>query len=228
MLKRTQSPKKLEKDWFSFSVPLAMIVGGDYLALRLLYRLEPESTAFAMLGKMMDVAEKSLKLFVVVMQKSPAALTDVKGGFGHNVERLRSVAASFNPAFDEADVLSLSRSLNDNSGKLYQQIRYGSEETTEGFSAEPALLMPVIDKIFYQSFAGMPPGDRRMMFCASPIKALIQRLGHDQTRNPELLSAALKHSNTYFDRLVELCVQIDSEEMEIRAAYERMVARTAV
>jgi len=216
MLKKKQTPTKIEKDWFSFSIPLSTIASHDYIALRLLYYIEPATTAFAILSKMLDVAEKSLKLFVTVMEKSPTALSAAREDYGHNIQKLCAQAAIHNKAFNDPDVLAFSADLNDKSGKLYQFIRYGSETTSEEYSAKPRLILPVIDKIFFESLIGLPAHNRRLFVLSSPIALLVNASPADQTRNPALVIEALRHSNAYFDLFSKIASEFDAE-------YKKMI-----
>lgn len=211
MLTRKQSAQKNEKDWFYFSSPLAITLVSDYIALRLLYRLEPLTTAITVLGKALDVAEKSLKLFVMVSTKSPTALSSVRADYGHNIEKLRAVAAKYDTVFDEAPIRAFSRDLNDKSGKLYQHVRYGSEETTDGFEVNLAALMPVVDRIFVQSVLKLPEADRKLLFFVSPLKHLVRGSHFDQTQNRAVVLDSLRYQNAEFSAFETLCEQLDTE-----------------
>lgn len=211
MIKRTPAAQKSEKDWFYFSSGLSIGLVSDYIALRLLYRLEPLTTAMVVLGKTLDVAEKSFKLFLAVSSKTPTALTSARTDYGHNIEKLRAAAARYDVVFDENAIKGFARDLNDKSGKLYQHIRYGSEETTDGFEANTDAIMPVIDRIFVQSILRLPVADRRLLFFVSPIKNLIRGSHFDQTQNPELVLDALRWNNAEFPALELFCEQLDVE-----------------
>jgi len=211
VLKRKQSAQKQEKDWFYFSSALTVTLVSDYIALRLLYRIEPLTTATVVLSKALDVAEKSLKLFVTVSSKTPTALSSARSDYGHNIERLRAAAAGYAPMFDEDLIKAFARDLNDRSGKLYQQVRYGSEETTEGFEANLATIVPVIDRIFVQSVLRLPVEERKLLFFVSPLKHLVRCSHFDQTQNRELVLDALRWQNAEFPAFEALCEQLDAE-----------------
>jgi hypothetical protein len=211
VLKRTKSAEKQERDWFHFSNMLSIMVASDYIALRILYRLEPLTTATAILGKALDVVEKSLKLFVTVSSKTPTALSSARTEYGHNIEKLRAAAARYNPVFDEAPIKTFAIDLNDSSGKLYQLVRYGSEETTDGFETNLAAVMPVIDRIFVQSVLRLPVNERKVLFFVSPLKHIIRGSRFDQTQNRGLVLDALRWQNAEFTSFEEFCEQLDAE-----------------
>ncbi len=211
MISRKQSAEKIEKDWFYFSAGLALTVVSDYIALRLLFRLEPYTTATVILTKALDVAEKSLKLFVSVSSKTLTALSSARSEYGHNIEKLRSAAAAYDAVFNEDEIKLFAQDLNDKSGKLYQLVRYGTEETSEGFEANFATLIPVIDRIFFQAIHNLPESERKLLFFVSPLKNLVQGSRFDQTLNRELVLEALRWHNREFAAFEALCNQLDEE-----------------
>ena len=101
--------------------------------------------------KMVEVAEKSLKLFVTVNKKSDKALSEA-GKYGHNVEELRKVSCAFNLVFNDEDIKHFTKDLCEAGGELYQYLRYGSQKTTEGMTSNLEILIPVIDKIFLNHY----------------------------------------------------------------------------
>jgi hypothetical protein len=173
------------------------------------------TTAHAVLGKALDVAEKSLKLYVTVCSKSKTALSSARTDYGHDIEKLRAAAATYSSVFDEESIRNFARDLNDKSGKLYQQVRYGSEETTDGLQADLGAIVPVIDRIFIQSILLLPTEERKLLFFSSPLKQLVRNSRFDQTLNREQVLRALRHENAEFGALEELCVQLDSHHEEL-------------
>ena len=57
----------------------------DYSSVRILLHVEPQVTSFTLLHKRVDVAEKSLKLYLATVKKSENALSGAKD-LGHNVD----------------------------------------------------------------------------------------------------------------------------------------------
>lgn len=76
---------------------------------------------------MVEVAEKSLKLFITINNKSTTALSDSMTIYGHNIKKLRIESASFNNTFDDADIKEVTKELCDRGGEFYQFLRYGSQ-----------------------------------------------------------------------------------------------------
>lgn len=215
MLKRKQTPQRQDKDWFMFSASLMLHVCSDYIAVRTLYQLEPLTTAPTLLVLMLDVVEKSLKLHLAVQTKTQNALSEMSSTYGHNVESLRAACAKFSAVFDDPDVRAFTKDLNDRDGKLYQQLRYGSQQTTDGFSTALGDLLPVVDKIFVRSILLLPEDSRRLLFFASPLKSLLVRSNFDQTRNPRLIVDLLRAGNDHYEDLLHYSERIDREHTEL-------------
>lgn len=192
----------------------------DYIAVRLLYYLEPLTTAPTILPKALDVAEKALKLHLAVQTKTSTALSDARTEYGHNVEKLRAACAKCHPIFDDPDICAFTRDLNDRHGKLYQFLRYGAQETTEGYAANLGLLVPVIDKIFCKSLLLLPEHDRRLLVFSSLVKCLITGSRFDQTHSRDLVISALRMRNAFYDELAEYCRYLDEEHAELVAQFE--------
>jgi hypothetical protein len=197
-----------------FSAGLMLRVSSDYVAMRVLYQLEPLTTASSIVVLMLDVVEKSLKLHLSVQTKTKKALSEMSTLYGHNIESLRSECAKFSPIFNDADVRAFTKDLNDRDGKLYQQLRYGAQQTTAGFSTSLDKLLPVVDKVFVRSILLLPEDSRRMLLSGSPVRLLLGRSNLDQTQNPELVLALLKRGNAHFDDLLCHSTEIERELTE--------------
>ncbi len=211
MLTRKQSSQRQEKDWFFFSTGLMLHVSSDYIAMRTLYQLEPLTNMPTIVVLMLDVVEKSLKLHLAVQTQTATALSDMRSSHGHNIESLRSACAGFTPLFNDPDIRAFTKDLNDRDGKLYQQLRYGSQETTIGFKATPGLLLPVVDKVFIQSILLLPDNWKKMLLQSSPLHLLLARSPMDQTRHPEQIIELLALGNHHFSALKNDCQRIADE-----------------
>ena len=218
-LERKQKSQKKEADWFYFSAPLMNVVCSDYISLRLLYFLEPLTTSFTILPKMVEVAEKSLKLYVLVNNKSKTALTDSRSYYGHNIEKLRLESASFNSIFDDNDIKQFTRYLSDRGGSLYQFLRYGSQETTDGMSANLEKLIPIIDKIFFKSLILLPEPERKLLNFVCILKSLLTQSNFDQSQYKELLIKSLTVNNEFINEYLELCKKLDEDHKALRESF---------
>ena len=210
-----------------FSSGLMLRVSSDYISMRLLHLLEPLTCMPTIAVTMIDVAEKSLKLHLAVHTQTVAALADMGSKYGHNLEALRNACARFSPAFAEDDVRAFTKHLNDRDGKLYQQLRYGAQKTTDGFKTNLSSLRPVVDKIFCESVLGLPEAIRKVLVYSSPIKQLLVRSNLDQSRHPIELIDALRRDNAYFDRLNEYCHRIETEQAALLVAVHAAKAPEA-
>jgi hypothetical protein len=220
MLKRTPAPQRQERDWFQFSSGLMHSLCSDYIAVRLLYSLEPLTTAMTILPKMLDVVEKALKLHLAVQTQTPTALADARAGYGHNLEKLRAACAQYEPAFDHPDIQALTKDLNDKDGKLYQHMRYGSQETTIGWQTNLVLLLPVVDRVFAHSLLLLPAPHRQFLLFCSSLKNLVTRSRFDQTRNPDQLIELLARENPFFGEFVTVFEALDREHEELSAQLQ--------
>jgi hypothetical protein len=208
---RQQSPQRVETGWFDFTMKLKVILISDFLALRLLYRLEPLTTGMTILVKMVEVVEKSLKFNVATLERRCDTLTLMTTEFGHNIEKLRGSAASHNPVFAEADICAFTAQLDNKSGALFQTLRYGSEKTTTGFAADIDELMPVVEKIFYNSLLSLPDGDNKIANIYNLIYCLLFDI-HDQTEDRERLLSALRDGSAYFGEYEAYCRELHPVE----------------
>jgi hypothetical protein len=164
---------------------------------------------------MVEVAEKALKVYFTVNKKSNSALPESRRDYGHNIEKLRSESSSFNAAFDDEDIKHFTRDLSGRGGALYQYLRYGAEETTDGITANIKNLMPVIDKIFFKSLLLLPERDRHLLNFTCTLKSLVTGSKFDQSQNRELLLTAVKSDNQYIDEYIEYCVHLDKHHKNI-------------
>src|ERR1035437_3268188 len=201
MLTRKPTAQPQEKNWFMFSAGLMIRVSSDYIAMRLLHQLEPLTCAPTICVTMLDIVEKSLKLHLAVQTQAEDALAVMSTKYGHNVEALRDACAAHTPIFAEDDVRAFTRDLNDRDGKLYQQLRYGSQKITSGFQTNPSTLRPVVDKIFCEAILQLPEHIRKALVYSSPIQHLLVGSSLDQSRHQVELVEALRIDNAYFDRL---------------------------
>lgn len=215
MLTRKKESQKIEKDWFIFSSQLFFHLCSDYIALRLLYYLEPLTTASSILVKIVDVAEKSLKLYLSVQNKSNTALSDSRQNYGHDIEKMRIESTKYDTVFDDEDIKMFSKDLYGKRGEFYQYLRYGSQETTQGMSANLGQIMPVVDKIFFKSILLLPENERRLLNFTSLLKNLLTRSRFDQSQNPNLLLSALQKDNLYVNEYIEYCHFLDKEHEKL-------------
>jgi len=220
VLERKSSPAKMDKDWFMFSSGLMMSLCSDYISMRLLYQLERFTTAPTILIKMIEVAEKSMKLFVTINSKTKTALSDSKSIYGHSIEKLRKESSQYSKVFEGADICEFTSDLNDKNGALYQYLRYGSQETTDGMNANLDHLLPIIDKIFFSSLLLLPEGDKRVLNFTSLIKNLLTSSQFDQTFNKELLKEAILRDNIHAQEYLAYCINLDIDHQKMIQSFQ--------
>ena len=81
----------------------------DYIAVRILYWLEPFTTGMTVVPKMLDVVEKALKLHLAVQTQTKTALSDARSEYGHNLEKLRAACAQYEKAFDHPEIQAFTK-----------------------------------------------------------------------------------------------------------------------
>jgi hypothetical protein len=220
VLERKPTAQKVEKNWFMFASGMMNSLASDYISMRILYCLEPLTTAPTTLLKMIEIAEKSLKLFISVHTKTEKALSDSKTKYGHNIEKLRNECASIEPVFADPDICEFTSDLNDKTGILYQYLRYNAQETTDGFSANLYYLIPIIDKLYFSAIMLLPENDRRTLNFTSTLKNLLTDSQFDQSQNKDLLKQVVFHDNQYAPIYLEYCRQIDDEHRKLIEQFE--------
>jgi hypothetical protein len=171
---------------------------------------------------MIEIAEKSLKLFISVHTKTERALSDSKTKYGHNIEKLRNECASIEPVFNDQDICEFTSDLNDKTGILYQFLRYNAQETTDGFSANLDLLVPIIDKLYFSAIMLLPEHDRRTLNFTSTLKNLLTDSMFDQSLNKDLLKQVVFHNNHYAAQYLEYCRTMDDEHKKMIEQFEAM------
>ena len=218
ILNRKKSSEKKEQYWSMFSTWLLRIACSDYISLRLLYFLEPYTTNPTILPKILEVAEKSFKFYLTVNKQSSTPVTDARK-WGHNIEKLRFESSQFNDDFNDPDIISFTKNLNDNKGEFYQYFRYGTHETTEGYNANLFHLINVIDKIFFKSILSIPERHKQFFNFLTPMKTLVTKSRFDQTQNFDLLMSALSVHNEYLADYISYCHKIDEEHEKLMTLF---------
>jgi hypothetical protein len=227
MIKRKPSPTRIDQHWFVFASNLLRHATSDYIALRVLSATERLVTFPTCAVLALDIAEKALKMHLAVRTESKTALSEMRSNFGHNIEAIRHKAAAFEPTFAEPDILAFTKDLNDKDGKLYQALRYGSQETTEGWSIDLAKLLPVVDKIFCKSILQLPTDRRKLLFGHSVLRYLLTGSPIAQSTNPAYLLAVLSQGNPYISELLGIAIaQADEDRafLEDLARFEEAAA----
>jgi hypothetical protein len=186
--------------------------------MRMLYRIGRPTTIPTICVMMIGIVEKSLKLYLAVQSQTATALSDMRT-YGHNVESLRCACAKFHSLFDDTDIRGFTKHLNDPDGKLLQKLRYGSQETSNGFSTNIGTLLPVVDKVFVQSILLLPDELRKLLVCTSSIKLLVTRSPVDQSQYPEQTIEILTHGNAHFPLLIDYCQRLKLEEDELISKF---------
>jgi hypothetical protein len=204
---------KFETNWYMFVNPLYSKLCADYISLKLLFYLEPITVMQTSLQLQIEILEKILKLYWLAQKQSMTALADAMA-HQHNIEELRKECLKYDPFFDEKDIKELTKHLNDKSGIIFQKARYGTEKTNSGLSANTALIMPVIDKVFFKTLMLLPKHVQGTLNYISPIRRLIESDQFDQSQNRELLLSALKNNNPILDEYIASYKKLDQEHEE--------------
>ena len=212
--KKNHSGKK-DKNWFMFAMGLSHHLFSDYISLKLISQLEPLTFAPTNFVCMVEVVEKSFKLFLAMHEKLDNALSHYSSDYGHNIEKLRARAEKFDKIFADKDVKQFTKPFDDKSGALYQHLRYGSQKVIEGFKTKPGQLIPIVDKIFYNCILHLEENDKKMINSSSSLYFMITKSQFDQSNNRELLLQFVQFNNPYYTEYVKYCETLEQERKKI-------------
>jgi len=214
MLRRKKTSQPVKKDWFYFSAGLFLPLCSDYVAGRLLYFLEPHTAFHAIVTKLIEVAEKGMKFHVSIWRNADDALSEAKEEFGHNLEKTRKECAKYAREFEHEDVCRLTSELNDRKGTLYQYLRYGSEQTTDGGEFDLQSTLQAVDRIYFGAVLTIPDGPKTLFNSNSPLKHLLMGSQFDQSKNRSLVLRALRWRNQHLESYEAYCRKLDHERGE--------------
>jgi hypothetical protein len=183
----------------------------DYISLKFNFHFETLTLAPTNVTKMVEVVEKSLKLFLAFQEQPEEALSYFSNEYGHNLEKLRRKAESYDCIFEDGDIKQFTKPFDDRAGNLYQKLRYGSHTKIEGFKTNLNSLMPIVDKIFFNSIFRLDENWRKMLIGDSILYFLITNSNLSQSNNPELLLQAIRINNPYLEEFTNYCNEIKKE-----------------
>ncbi|MBU4304010.1 MAG: hypothetical protein KJ893_00065 [Candidatus Omnitrophica bacterium] len=215
VIHKKNTSKKKDKNWFTFAMGLSHHLFSDYISLKFIYQSEPLTFAPTNFVGMVEVVEKSFKLFLAMQEKLGNSLSHYSSNYGHNIEKLRAQAEKFNKIFADEDVKQFTRVFDDKSGALYQHLRYGSQQTIEGFKTKLGQLIPIVDKIFYNCILRLEENDKKMINSSSLLYFMITKSQFDQSSNRELLLQAVQLNNSYYTEYVRYCETLEQEQKKI-------------
>lgn len=223
----TKSTKqKQDESWFIFGSCLSQHLFSDYICLRFNFYFERIAFVQPNVVKMVEVVEKSLKLYLTFQEKKEKSLSYFSSDFGHSLEKLRSKAETFNPLFSELDIVSFTKPFDDKAGNLFQKLRYGSHGTVEGFKANPDALMKTADKVFFGVLLALEEPWRKMLIGNSTLYFLMVNSESSQCNNRELLIQSLQIDNPYFQTFANVCNEIKNEQDLINSAITNQTVQS--
>jgi hypothetical protein len=212
VIQKTNTSKKEDKNWFMFAMGLNHHLFSDYISLKLLSQIEPTISIPTRFVTMVELVEKSLKLFLAMHEKLDNSLTHYSSKYGHSIEKLRFQAEKFNDVFASTDVKEFTCPFDDKSGALYQHLRYGSQEKIAGFSTNLGQLMPIVEKIFYNCILRHSEADKKMVNNSSLLFHLITHSHLDQSLNPDFSLKAIQANNHYFAEYAAYCETLCNDQ----------------
>lgn len=215
MINKKNTNSKKEVDWFFFSTGLSHRLYSDYLQMKLCYMLEPLTLIPSNFVNMVEVVEKSFKIFLALKFEKDNTLSYFSEQYGHNLEKMRQDACQFNSIFEDKDIISFTKVFNDKAGQLYQELRYGSQKNIDGFSTRLSLLLPTVEKIFYTCIHDHDDDKRKMLSNSSLLFFLMTNNICDQSINKELLLAAIKYQNEYYTKYEDYYKKLKVENDEL-------------
>ena len=210
--------QKQDESWFIFGSSLSQHLFSDYICLRFNFYFERIAFVQPNVVKMVEVVEKSLKLYLTFQEKKEESLSYFSSDFGHSLEKLRSRAETFNSLFSALDIVNFTKPFEDKSGNLFQKLRYGSHVSVEGFNANPDALMKTADKVFFGVVLALEEPWRKMLIGNSTLYFLMVNSEFLQCNNRELLIQSLQVDNPYFQAFADICNEIKNERDLINLA----------
>jgi hypothetical protein len=222
MIKKKKTSSNKEVNWFFFSTGLSHCLYSDYLQMKLCYMLEPLTLIPSSFVNMVEVVEKSFKIYLALKFEKDDTLSYFSEQYGHNLEKMRRDACQFNSIFEAEDIISFTKVFDDKSGQLYQELRYGSQKNIDGFSTRLCLLLPTVEKIFYICTHDHDDNKRRMINNSSFLFFLITNNTLDQSQNKELLLQAIKYKNEYFTKYEDYYKKLQEENDELMQKFNKM------
>lgn len=220
VIHKQNTSEKKDKNWFMFAMGLSHHVFSDYVSLKLNFQLETLAFAQTNLVGMVEVVEKSLKLHLAMKERLENSLSHYSSNYGHNIEKLRLKAVTYNQVFDESDIKQFTKPFDDKKGALYQHLRYGSQQNIDGFKTHLGELMPIVEKIFFSSILRLEDIDKKMVNNSSLLCNLIINNQFHQSRNRDLLLNAVQSNNPYFTEYEEYCWELENERRIMTKAIE--------
>ena len=212
VISKTQSSEKKDSNWFEFAMGLCIRLFSDYVSLKLLSKIEPTISIPTRFVMMIEIVEKALKLHLTMHEKLDHSLSHYSDVYGHNIEKLRAKAETYNEIFADADVKQFAKPFDDKAGALYQHLRYGSQKNINGFSTNLGVIMPIVEKIFYNCILRLEENDKKLVNNSSLLFSLITGSQLDQSYNREFLLEAVKLDNPYYNEYADYCKMLDHEQ----------------
>lgn len=220
MQKRPAQPSGGDEHWFGFASALNLYCASDYIALRLMCVFEPFATTPTIYVKMIEVIEKALKVFISVRSESPTAISDARFKYGHNLKKLRESAGQYEAVFNDQDICDLTQYFNDNGGRYFQHLRYGSGMTiTEPRTVDLKKALDVVDKIYFKSLILIPDHYRRMFLETNFVKHVFFESFVQKNMNLPPLKTALLKDNQYINEFIKCCEEMEKSKkmMQVQA-----------
>ena len=140
---RKDSPQKRETGGFIFGMGLRHHIFSDYACLKILSQSEGWSLMPTYAAIAIELVEKSFKLYLSFKERRNDALSYYSKKFGHNLEKLRQKSEYYNPIFSDERFKKITEPFNDRSGRFFQFIRYGSQETIDGYKINWSEVVPM-------------------------------------------------------------------------------------
>lgn len=221
LIKKKNTNVTKDQDWFTFSMGLSLHLFSDYLQMKLCYMMEPLTLAPSNFVNMVEVVEKSLKVYLALKSENENTLSYFSQQYGHNLEKMREDALKYNQIFSSNDIKSFTSPFNDNSGQLYQKLRYGAQRNIDGFSTRLSTLLPVVEKIFYFCIQDHDEIKARMLNNSSILLFIITENGFDQSQNRQLLLDAIKYKNEFYITYEAYCKRLKEENDKMQELLKK-------
>jgi hypothetical protein len=212
IIRKRNRAQKEDAHWHSFAWGLGTRLFSDYISLKLNHVLEPITLSPSKSIHMVELVEKSLKLYLSLKEQKENSLSYFSSVYGHNIEKLRMKASEYDEVFNQEDIKEFTSVFDDKKGSLFQKLRYGSQTTVEGFKIDIYSTIIVCEKFFFYSVMNHDEKLKKMINHNSVIYNLIVQNNFDQSKNSKLLLDSIRLNNPFFNDYQSYCSKLDKED----------------
>lgn len=209
-----------ESECFFFSTSLIGNLTSDYISLKILYNEEPLATMTTIFTKIVEIVEKTLKLYLIINKKQENPESFLSKNYGHSIENLRNDCSKINNFFNDKEIVDLAKNFSDKSGALFQYFRYGNQKSIGQVEGNLKNIMPIVDKIYFKSLLTLPEEEKQFFISSLSLRAIINNDRPHQFKRPQYVIDCISINNMYFDEFLNYCKILAEKEKKALELYK--------